>query len=100
MDTDEKIRSLAYDLAMDCGCVWVGDPDAARASGVIEQYEKARSYGVTGDILVQCERHRAETAASVAATDGRVNMERERRLQRALDLEMDLAVRGKPIRRR
>lgn len=85
---------------MDCGCVWVRDEGEARVAGVLEHYQRQRSHGVKDDVLVQCEQHRAEAAVRVAAIDERMTADRERALRRAMDLEMDLAVRGKPIRRR
>ena len=85
---------------MDCGCVEVRDADEARAAGVIEQYERARALGVRGDLLVPCERHRAEAAASVASFEERRAQDCTLMIRYELDRELDRVVRGKPIRRR
>lgn len=85
-------------MAEPCGCVEVQDEEAARAAGVLEHYERQRSYGVTGPVIVQCEEHRARTIASIAALDDREDRERERLMRKAMDYEIDDVVCGRKRR--
>jgi hypothetical protein len=74
------------------------EPEVQRVDPCGCRHERRSDEHGTGDVIVQCDEHRAQTNASVDAFEDRRQLERDHALQRALDYEIDERVRERAKR--